>query len=189
MRRKLEWKTKKSEIAFDGSPYIVVEKQTVQRHDGKMIYPWYKIMDSNFVVIVPITKTNEVILVSQYRHGAGKISLELPAGKIIKGETLNSTARRELLEETGYTAKAFTQIGKRVYEDPALKSNYFEVYLAKYAEKTGEQMLDETEEINVVRKSFHETIQLALSGEIISPPSVVGILWAAMATGKLFHMA
>jgi ADP-ribose pyrophosphatase YjhB (NUDIX family) len=72
--------------------------------------PHYVIQGKDFVVVVAATPDSRILLVRQYRPAVAAITLELPAGHVEPGETPEQAARRELLEETGYTADAFTPL-------------------------------------------------------------------------------
>ena len=78
---------------------------TQQVHGGG--HPHYLIQGLDFVCVVGVTPRQEVLVVRQFRVAAGCLTLELPAGHIDAGETPEQSARRELIEETGYTAKEF----------------------------------------------------------------------------------
>lgn len=172
------WKTIDSEVIHDGSPFLILTKQSVQDDKGNIISPWYKIYDSDFVVVVPITTDNEIVFVQQYRQGVERMSLELPSGGLKPEESWEKTARRELLEETGYNAPSFVDIFHPLAEDASLKSNYFKVYIAPHAQKVSSQNLDPTEDIEVVKKPVNEINKLIFSGEVFSTPSVMGLLLA-----------
>ncbi len=70
-------------------------------------HPNYSINSPDFVTIVAVTEKNELLLVRQFRHAVAEMTLELPAGHVEKDETPEESARKELLEETGYLAEQF----------------------------------------------------------------------------------
>jgi 8-oxo-dGTP pyrophosphatase MutT (NUDIX family) len=129
--------------------------------------------------IVALTKNNEVVLVKQYRHGVQEISLELPGGVVNKGEDPLEGARRELMEETGYSAGEIVEVG-RLYPNPAIQQNTLYCYLATDVELTGEQHLDEAEEIEVQLVPLDELIEMAGSGKFLHALNVA-VLFQALA--------
>ena len=70
-------------------------------------FPNYSINSPDFVCIIAVTEKNELLLVRQFRHAVAEMTLELPAGHVEKDETPEESARKELLEETGYVADKF----------------------------------------------------------------------------------
>ena len=104
-----------------------------------------------WVVVLAITGAQEVVMVRQYRHGSEKIHLELPGGLVDpKDPSPLVTARRELLEETGYGSRYCRIVGE-CYPQPAILSNKCFVCLAMDAEYLGEPVLDEGEDLEVVK--------------------------------------
>jgi 8-oxo-dGTP pyrophosphatase MutT (NUDIX family) len=114
--------------------------------------------------IVALTKENEVVLVRQYRHGICDVLLEFPGGVVEEDENPIEGARRELLEETGYTSPSIIEVGK-IYPNPALQTNTLYCYLALDAEKVGAQSLDAGEDIEVHLMPLDELVELAKRGE------------------------
>ena len=98
-----DWKTIQSDLIFQ-NPWIELYQDKVEIRTGKMMhYTWYK--SSDVAVIVPFLYNDTLVMVRQYRYPLHKVLLEFPAGHIEKNEDAEKTARRELLEETGYHAK------------------------------------------------------------------------------------
>lgn len=114
--------------------------------------------------IVALTNENQVVLVKQYRHGIGEVMSEFPGGVVELGEDPMVGAERELLEETGYEASRFLQIGK-IYPNPALQTNALHCFLALDVEKVAEQHLDAGEDIEVHLMPFDELVETAKRGE------------------------
>ena len=106
------------------------------------------VMDApDWVITVPLLyKNNEefFLMVKQWRHGAGQISIEFPGGVINPGESAEEGAKRELLEETGYKAKKIIHLGS-VFSNPAIFSNKVHFFAAFDLVDTKQQDLDEDE--------------------------------------------
>jgi ADP-ribose pyrophosphatase len=131
--------------------------------NGSVFEP-YLIECGNWVNVIALTKNQEVVMVKQYRHGVGQILLEIPAG-VMDAEDASplQAAKRELLEETGYTSETFIQVGS-VYPNPATHTNTTYSFLALDVEQVSQQHLDETEELEVSLVPFDELVSLAKTG-------------------------
>lgn len=114
--------------------------------------------------MVALTKDGEAVLVKQYRHGVCEALLEFPGGVVEDDEDPMEGAKRELLEETGYSASQLIQVGQ-MYPNPALQTNTLHCFLALDAEKVGEQSLDAGEDIEVHLVPFNELVEIAKRGE------------------------
>ena len=128
-------------------------------------HPVWVIDTPDWVNIIPITESNEVILINQHRFGTEKLCLEVPGGMVDEGEKPVDAAIRELSEETGYTSSKVIEIG-RVEPNPALMSNHTYSYLALDASQTEEQKLDGMEDIEILKKPIDEIPLLIEQGDI-----------------------
>jgi len=118
----------------------------------------------SWVNIVALTQNNEVVLIRQYRHGVKDVLWEIPGGVVEDGEDPMEGVKRELLEETGYTASEFIPVGK-LYPNPALQTNTVYYFLALNAEKITAQSLDDGEDIEVHLVPIDDLIGMVRRGE------------------------
>ncbi|TDS14940.1 NUDIX hydrolase [Sphingobacterium paludis] len=146
-------------------PWATLRVDKLQLPNGTIKDEYYVLEYPTWVNMVAITEDNEVLFVQQYRHGAGQIMVELPAGVVEDGEDPELAAHRELLEETGY---AFDKIEKicALYANPATSGNVTYTYLLTGGRKVQEQELDASEDIDVVRMSIDEAKQFLLANKI-----------------------
>ena len=143
-----------------------------------MVIDGFVLEYGDWATILALTKQQEVVLIRQYRHGAQKVILELPGGALdSKEEAPIQAARRELMEETGYTSDTFIQIGC-VSPNPANQTNLIYSFLALDAEKVGDQELDDTEDIEVILKPLEEVIRMAKTGELFQSMQVSAVFFA-----------
>ena len=142
----------KKEMAYDG-PYLQIWNHHFVSKTGKNgIWQVAKRKHSRKIVIIfALTKKGEVLLTKQYRIPVGSKVIELPAGLTDKkGESYESAARRELLEETGYEAKKLIKIIEGPF-NAGMTGDIAVVFFAHGAEYVQEQNLDDSEEIEVLK--------------------------------------
>ena len=113
--------------------------------------------------IIALTKNNEAVLIKQYRHGVQDVLWEIPGGVVEDDEDPLEGIKRELLEETGYTAAEFIPVGK-LYPNPALQTNTMHCFLGVGAEKVAGQALDDGEEIEVHLVPLDELVGMVKHG-------------------------
>lgn len=135
--------------------------------------------------IVALTRNGDVVLVKQYRHGVNQVLLEFPGGVVEDEEDPMAGAARELLEETGYSAPQWIEIG-RIYPNPALQTNTLYCYIALDAERVSEQALDAGEDIEVELMPLDELVESAKRGEFIHG-LMIAVLFRALAYLNRIH--
>ncbi len=131
------------------TPYLKVRCEEVAVPGGPVIADYYIIENRGWVGIVPVTEDGCFLLNNQYKHGIGLEVLEFPAGTIDPDEEDPLiTAKRELMEETGYSvADDQIEFLAHMYANPTGARTRIWWYLARNARKTGEQKIDPVEVI------------------------------------------
>lgn len=127
------------------------------------------------VGVIAMTADGKIPTVRQYRKGIERVSLEIPAGKLEQGEDPLECGKRELKEETGFSAKEFSLIAK-IAPTPAYCSEIIYIYEAKEL-IVKEQKLDEDEFLNVEYYTLDELYAMILSGEIIDAKTIVAVMY------------
>ena len=158
------WKITKSEVTARTS---IFELKTITAHSpgNQRSHEFYVLEAGDWVNVIPLTPDGRVVMVRQYRHGTGEVTLEIPGGLIDPGQTPIQSAKRELLEETGYSGGDWELLG-RTRPNPAFLNNWCYCYLARGVVNTAEQDLDEAEELEVVTADLKDVPDLIARGEI-----------------------
>lgn len=126
--------------------------------------------------VIALDEDKNVLLVSQYRKPYDQMILEVPAGKLEKGEEPQSAAIRELEEETGYTAEKVTYIGK-YYPTPGYCSEITYLYFAQNLTFVG-QKLDHGEFVELKKIPLSELVDMVMNNEIPDAKTAIAILKA-----------
>lgn len=130
------------------------------------------------VCVIPVTDDGKVIIERQFRYPIYQVITEIPAGKLdSKDEDRLLAAKRELREETGYTADKWTDLGV-YYPAPAYSDEKITMYMAQGLHK-GERELDEDEFLNVVEVPISELLEAVMSGVITDGKTQICIMKAA----------
>ena len=179
----LTWKLLSSHYIHKG-PWATLRIDKCKMPDGRIVDDYYVLEYSNWVNGVAITEDNKVLMVKQYRHAAGIISLEIPGGVIDGDEKPVEALRRELLEETGYQFDDFELIST-VYGNPATANNQTFTFLAKGGKKVQGQSLDAHEELIVEEYTIAEVKQLLLENKIEQAMHCAGLFYGMVKLGAL----
>src|SRR5665213_649462 len=179
------WKIVRSEIVID-SPHLRLRRDDIVLTDGTRVEEYYVRESRGFSGIFAVTPEPRVVLVRQYKHGIGRVVMELPAGAIDPGETAEACALRELAEETGYACEPeeIERIASFV-TDPTNSDAHFELFLARDVKATVAQQPDATEQIEVQLASFEELHRYAADGTIEVSSHVAAIYYMLDRLGEL----
>lgn len=164
--------------------WISLRADTCRMPDGKVVEPYYVLEYPHWVNVTAITEQQEVIMVRQYRHAFGDAVLELPGGAVDEGEAFPEAAKRELLEETGFTAEHFEEVA-RVAPNPANQNNLSVSFLATGAKRVASQDLDDTEEMEIVALPLEEVKGLLRNNRIVQAMHVTSLFYVLQRLGEL----
>ncbi|MCP2042217.1 NUDIX hydrolase [Pontibacter sp. HSC-36F09] len=171
------WTTLSSKEIYQ-NPWIKVrEDQVLNPNGGEGIYGVVS-MKNKAIGIIPVDDEGYTYLVGQYRYPLNEYSWEIPMGGGLIENDILASAKRELQEETGFTAEKWTNIG-RLHTSNSVTDEEGFVFLAQEL-KPGETAFEETEVIHIRRVAFEEAVRMVMDNEITDAISVAGILKAAI---------
>ena len=152
-----------------------VRQDRVRQPDGHETTREY-VMHQGAVVVIPVLDTGELIFERQFRYPLRKAFLELPAGKIDPGEEILNTGKRELLEETGYTAREWRYLGV-MHPCIGYSDERIEIFRASGLRNVGAQALDHNEFLEIVEISPNEARQAVWDGRITDAKTITALFW------------
>ncbi len=167
-----------SKTVFHGPVFNIVSDQV--KEPGNILVRRDVVRHPGSIVILAVddrARTSQVLLERQYRHPAGQRLWELPAGTLDPGEDHLAAAKRELLEETGYTATKW-QKALHFYVSPGFLDESMDVYLARGLKK-GMAQPEEDERIAVRFFPLEQAVRMAMTGKIIDAKTIASLLWLA----------
>ena len=158
------WKKKSSRQIADCRVFKVRE-DFCERESDRQESTFFVVENPDWVNVIGLTKDKQVILIEQFRHGTEEIILEIPGGMIDDNEEPETAAKRELLEETGYSSEIFVYLGKS-HPNPAIQNNLIFHFLALDCKKTGETSFDEHESVITKLTPFDQISNLIKDEQI-----------------------
>lgn len=177
-----KWKVIKSEPMSSNRVFSTRMDTSVSPITGEE-HEFFVIEAPDWVNIVAVTDTDEVLLIRQYRHGIESETIEIPGGCVDPGETPLEAAKRELLEETGYVSDDWACIGE-VIPNPAIQTNTCYTFLAGGSRKEKEPSFDTTEYIVTFKAPVEDIPKLVLEKRITHSLVVSAFYWFCLAAGK-----
>ncbi len=177
-----QWKTLNTTDLVIAKPWLTLSVEQVQLPDGRVIDDYYRLQLQDYAIIFAQVPDGRIIMVRQYKHGVGRVSLTLPGGGLAAGESPLVAAQRELLEETGYTAEHWQPLPDFVTSANYRGSRGY-IFTAQNAQQVAEPNSGDLEEMEVVLMTPEAVIAAVKAGEVV----VLGVLAAiALALNPLF---
>lgn len=176
-----------SKVAYKGKVFSVYTDKV--QEPGGFVNTRDVIRHNGSIVILAVDESKdasdpEIILERQYRHAAGQILLELPAGRIEPGEAPLAAAKREMIEETGYRARRWTHLTK-YYASPGFLGESMNIYLARDI-RQGAADPEADEQIEVVQMRLSEVLAMIAADKVHDGKTLIGVLFydAARRAGR-----
>ena len=163
-----------SRIGFEGK-LLTLKEDRVQLPDGSTGTREY-VTHQGASMVVPLFEDFSILFERQFRYPVGNHFLELPAGKVDRGETPLAAARRELIEETGYTAQQWRHLAT-LFPSVGYSNERVDLFLARGLKHEGHPGED-GEFLECIRIGLDEALELVAHGEISEAKTIVGIFWA-----------
>ena len=171
---RLTERTLDSRLEFEGV-FLRLYVDNVQTSDGHKGTREY-LRHPGAVMIVPLLDAEHVLLERQFRYPLGRPLVEFPAGKIDAGEPPFECAKRELLEETGYTARRWSYLGG-LHNAIAYSDEKIEIFLAEDLERSGAASLDAGETLEVFEAPWRQLLEWVRDGNVTDVKTMVGAFW------------
>ena len=181
-----DWKILSTSEIFK-TAFFRFRRDRCELPDGRVMPNYYVIEFPDWANIVPVTEDGKIVLVEQYRHAAGLVTLEIPGGSTNPGknEDPKRAALRELMEETGFVPDDVRHIGTH-RPNPAMQNNLMHTYIGLNCKKIAEPQPDQFEDLRVVSYSIPEVIGMIFNRKIDNSIVIASLLFALPVLG--FHL-
>ena len=154
--------------------FLHAMRDTVRLPDGKEASREY-VIHPGAVMVVAELPDGRLVLERQFRYPVKAVMVEFPAGKLDPGEDSLACARRELLEETGYTARQWARAGV-LHPVISYSTEFIDIWFAREL-TAGERQLDAGEFLDVFSASADELLQWCRDGRVTDAKTLTGMLW------------
>jgi ADP-ribose pyrophosphatase len=162
-----------SALVYDGH-FLKIQRDAVRLPDGKIAAREY-ITHPGAVVILPLFDDGSVLLERQFRYPLHRVFIEFPAGKIDPNEDALDCAKRELQEETGYTATDWKYVCT-IHNAIAYSNEHLDIFLARGL-TAGKSQLDDGEFLETFKAPMADMLAWIREGKITDVKTVIGAFW------------
>ena len=178
----MNFKVINSEIIFHGKVFDV-KIDEIEYNGTKNKASRQVAVHPGGAVVVPVNKDGKIILITQYRYPHNKVIIELPAGKLEKGEDPQVCATRELTEETGYSSNKVSKLGK-IFTTPGFCDEVLHIYLAEDLVPGNHAREEGEEDIEILELTLDEIDEKIRAGEIVDAKTICGVHYYKLKIGK-----
>ena len=161
------------ETVYQGG-FLSVQRDKARQADGREVVREY-VRHPGAVVVIPLLDDGRVLVERQFRYPVGQVMTEFPAGKLDPGEDPFECGRRELLEETGYTATEWAKAGI-LHLAIGYSDEIIHIYFARGLQ-AGERQLDEGEQLDVHAIAISDLLEAARQGKVTDAKTLSCLLW------------
>lgn len=170
------WRVLEQRTLVDRRPWYQIDEQRVELPDGRVIDGYAQMRLRDYAIVVALTVDDRLLVERMYKHGPGRVVLDLVAGLVEDSEHPADAAKRELREETGYVSDRWTSLGSYV-----VNSNYgcgrMHAFLAASAEQTVRPDSQDLEKMDLLLLPFAEAVEQLLQGkfELLSAAAAIAL--------------
>lgn len=154
--------------------FLTLKRDTVALPDGKHATREF-VLHPGAVMVIPLFDDGRVLMERQYRYPLSRVMTEFPAGKLDPQEGALACAKRELREETGYTAREYVYL-TRIHPVISYSTEFIDIYLARGL-SAGEARLDEGEFLETFTSTLPELLDWVRNGQITDVKTIIGTFW------------
>lgn len=154
--------------------FLHAMRDTVALPDGGTATREY-VVHPGAVMVIPLLDDGRLVLERQFRYPVGQVMIEFPAGKIDPGEPVFECARRELREETGYTARQWARAGQ-MHPVISYSTEFIDIWFARGLQMTGRK-LDAGEFLDVITATPQQLMDWCRDGRVTDAKTLAGALW------------
>ena len=153
--------------------FITLVQDKICYEDGECQL-WDKVTHPGAVAVIPLLENGDLVLIEQWRRAAQQVTLEIPAGLIDPGETIEECAQRELQEEIGHKAKEIDYLGW-YFTSPAILTEKIHIFVGKNLYPS-QMHAEDTDKIDIRVVSRKDALMYIKNGTIVDAKTALGIL-------------